>query len=121
MLSTKELEYVAATEATREAVWLRKLSGDLGPHCNKLTVLFIDNQSVIRVAKNSEFHKLTKHIEAKYRYIREKVESCEISVEFVPTERADIFTKAAPRVRFNLCDILGLTSRMECSNGENVK
>ena len=103
MLTTIDSEYVAATVATRETVCLRKLSGDLGSHCNKPTVLFIDNQSAIRLAKNPEFHKCTKYIEVKYHYIREKVASCGISVEFVPTEnqRAVIFTKAVPRVRFH--------------------
>ena len=98
-----ESEYVTATSATGKATWLRKLSSDLGSHCNKLTVLFIDSRSAMRLAKNREFRKRIKHIEVKYYYIREKVAGCDISVEFVPTEnqRADIFTKASPRVRFH--------------------
>lgn len=81
-LSTMKSEYVAATIAAKEAIWIRKLSKDVGLVCEKATVLYIDNQSAIRLAKNPEFHKRTKHIKIRY-YIREKVAGQEISVKYV--------------------------------------
>ncbi|KAM0736959.1 Retrovirus-related Pol polyprotein from transposon TNT 1-94 [Formica fusca] len=56
-LSTTESEYVAATAAAREAVWLRKLLEEIGSRCDKATVIWVDNQSAIKLAKNPEFHK----------------------------------------------------------------
>lgn len=115
---------MAATAAAKEIVWLRKLSQDLSSACDKATVLHIDNQSAIRLAKNPEFHQRTKHIEVKYHFIREKVASQEISLKFVPTEnqKADIFTKAVPRERFYyLCNILGLQKHSEYSNSESIE
>lgn len=53
-LSTIETEYVAASAAAREAVWVRSM---LELKCDKATVLYVDNQSAIRLAKNPEFHK----------------------------------------------------------------
>lgn len=98
-LSTTESEYVAAATAARELIWLRNLINGIGYPCKKPTILFVDNQSTIKLSKNAEFHKRTKHIDIRYHYIREKYESGEILIEYVPTEmqKADIFTKALPR------------------------
>lgn len=122
-LSTTEAEYVAAAAAAKEAIWLRKLLNDLGCLPVTATVLRVDNQSAIRLIKNPEFHKRTKHIDIKHHYVRETVESGEISVEYVPTDQqlADIFTKALPKRQFqHLCNGLGIGSSTH-SNGGSVE
>lgn len=103
-LSTTESEYVAAATAAKEAMWLRKLLKSLGRSCVSTTKLYVDNQSAIRLVKNVEFHKRTKHIDIRYHYIREKTDSKDLSVEYVPSQgqRADIFTKALPREQFKM-------------------
>ena len=106
-LSTTESEYVAASSACKEAVWLRKLLRNLNCGSEKATVIFVDNQSAIRLVKNPEYHKRTKHIDIRYHFIREKSEAKEIAVEYVPSElqKADIFTKALTKQRFkSLCE-----------------
>jgi transposase InsO family protein len=110
-LSTTESEYVAASVASREAIWLRKLLKDIRPQCEKATVIFVDNQSAIKLVKNPEFHKRTKHIDVRYHYIREKVNAKEIKVEYVPSElqKADIFTKALTKEKFKrLCSSMNV-------------
>lgn len=110
-LSTTEAEYVAASLATREALWLRQLLNDVGLTCKGPTTLKVDNQSAIRLVKNSEYHKRTKHIDIQYHFIREKYVSSEIQVINVPSEYeyADILTKALPKERFRfLRDSLGM-------------
>lgn len=103
-LSTTESEYVAASAATKEAIWLRKLIKSLEFSCEEPTVLFVDNLNAIRLVKNAEFHKRTKHIDIRYHYIREKAKNNEIRVEHIASEiqRADIFTKALPKERFKM-------------------
>ncbi|XP_046602591.1 secreted RxLR effector protein 161-like [Neodiprion lecontei] len=101
-LSTTEAEYVVASVTSREAIWLRKLLLDIEYPCADATVIFVDNQSAIRLVRNPEFHKRTKHIDIRYHYIREKVVEKILKIEYVQTkqQKGDIFTKAQPRERF---------------------
>ena len=104
-LSSKEAEYMALTQATKEAIWFRRLLQELGFQSQKSaapTLIYEDNQSCIALAKNPVHHARTKHIDIQHHFIREKVESCEIRLEYVPTEEmvADALAKALPRPRF---------------------
>ena len=60
-LSTTEAEYMAATQACKEAVWVKRLLEELGHKQEKIT-LFCDSQSALHIAKNPAFHSRTKHI-----------------------------------------------------------
>ena len=73
--STTEAEYVAAAEATKEIVWLRKILEDLQEKQENSTPLLINNTSAIKLAKNPRFHDRTKHINTKYHLIRHHVEA----------------------------------------------
>lgn len=94
-LSSTEAEYIAGAHAAKEVVWLRRLLTELGLHIDGPTTLLMDNQSVMKIAKNPQFHDRTKHIEVWYHYLRQKVEDQEIELEYVPTgeQVADIITK----------------------------
>ncbi|GKA40681.1 retrovirus-related pol polyprotein from transposon TNT 1-94 [Tanacetum coccineum] len=59
-MSTTEAEYVAAAQASKEAVWLKMLLEELGHEQEKIT-LFCDNQSALYLARNPAFHSKTKH------------------------------------------------------------
>lgn len=110
-LSTTEAEYVAACQATKEAIWLRRLMHEIGINFDSPTNIYIDNQSAIRLIHNPEFHSRSKHIDIKYHFIREKYQSCEIEPKYVNTknQEADILTKALPREHFqNLRCKMGL-------------
>ena len=58
-------------------------------------MIYCDNLSSIQLAKNPVFHARTKHIEVHYNFVRERVLSGEVELQFVLTDRqtADIFTK----------------------------
>lgn len=110
-LSTTEAEYVAASITSREAVWLRRLLSDIEQPCKEATVIHVDNQSSIRLARNPEFHKRTKHIDVRFHFVREKVQAGELRVEYLRTEeqKADILTKALTKNRFcKLRDDIGV-------------
>ena len=73
ILSTTEAEFIAASEATKEAIWLRKLLYDIRQECENPTILNMDNQSSIKLTKNQEFHRRSKHIDVRYHFICDKV------------------------------------------------
>ena len=77
--------------ATQEAIWLRCLLRDLQYCAEVATTIFQDNQECIALAKNPVYHSRTKHIDIKFHFLREKIASEVIALEFNPT---DGFTKA---------------------------
>ena len=96
--STMDAEYIAGTEAAKEAVWIRNFINDLqipGVYIDTIP-LYIDNNSALKLTRNPEFHSRSKHIDVKYHFIREKVEEGVINTQRVDTadNLADVFTKA---------------------------
>uniref|UniRef100_A0AAV1U342 Polyprotein n=1 Tax=Peronospora matthiolae TaxID=2874970 RepID=A0AAV1U342_9STRA len=97
--SSTEAEYMSLYSATQEAIWLRGLLKDLNYCAKNATTIFQDNQGCIALAKNPVYHSRTKHIDVKFHFLRVKVSSAVIALEFKPTEEmvADGFNKALPR------------------------
>ena len=111
--STTEAEYMAAAEATKEIVWLRKILEDLQVKQVQSTPLMIDNTSAIKLAKNQKFHDRTKHINTKYHLIRHHVEAKTIHLCHCSTNEkiANNFTKALGREKLErFRTMLGLTN-----------
>ena len=98
MVSTSscESEYVAASEASKEAVWLRSLLRHLGRGQYRPTALFGDNNGALTLVGDASFHARVKHIDVRYHYVQDCVDRGEISVSYVPSSDniADGFTKA---------------------------
>ncbi|KAL2248429.1 UNVERIFIED_CONTAM: Retrovirus-related Pol polyprotein from transposon TNT 1-94 [Sesamum indicum] len=96
-LSTTEAEYIATTEAFKEAIWLDGLIREIGFSKEKL-VVFSDSQSSIQLCKNSVFHDRTKHIDVRFHFIRDIVGKDVIKLEKIKTEEnpADMGTKSLP-------------------------
>jgi len=120
--STVEAEYIGASDAAKEAIWIQSLysrvlygqtlyqHADLCPHClcpddnsQAQTVepqeIFVDNQGAIQLAKNPKFHERTKHISVRFHFIRDACERKAIKTTYLPTSDmlADIMTKNLPR------------------------
>ena len=59
-------------------------------------------KGTFELAKNPSHHSCTKHIDICHHFVRERISSKEIKVEYCPTERmiADIMTKALPKATF---------------------
>ena len=93
-LSTTEAEYIAGSEASQEVAWFKLLFKEI---TNKeiIVPLYIDNNSAVKLIKNTEIHRRTKHIDVKYHYIRYKVEDKTIAIFDIDTDNqlADILTK----------------------------
>ena len=62
--STTEAEYIAASEATKEAVWMKKFNTELGvvPEIENPIPLYCDNTGAVAQAKELKSHHKFKHI-----------------------------------------------------------
>jgi len=100
-LSTTEAEYVAATHAAKEAVWLHRLIGEIFSPPKEPTTLHGDNKSAIALAHGGQYHMRTKHIDIRYHYIWYIIEAEAIKLIYCPTgeQTADILTKALPSTK----------------------
>ncbi|KAL8116714.1 hypothetical protein AgCh_023023 [Apium graveolens] len=96
--STMEAEYVAASEAAKEAVWFRNFLLDLDVVLNlpMSLMVYCDNTGAVANSKEPRDHKAAKHIERKYHLIRGIVKRGDIVVAHISSEdnRADLFTKS---------------------------
>jgi len=101
-LSTTEAEYMAASNATKEAVWLQVLLSDLGFPQGEATVIHNDNKGCIALSRNPVSHSRAKHIDIRHHFIRERIANSEVDLKYCSTKDmiADIFTKALPREAF---------------------
>ncbi|KAD1378135.1 hypothetical protein E3N88_42917 [Mikania micrantha] len=110
-LSSCEAEFMAASSAACQAIWLRGLLSELTGREEAQVEIRVDNKSAIALIKNPVFHGRSKHIDTRYHFIRESVEKEQIKIEYVRGEeqKADILTKALPRIKFEeMKDKLGL-------------
>ncbi|KAK8685906.1 hypothetical protein V6N13_124938 [Hibiscus sabdariffa] len=74
--STTEAEYIAASEAAKEAVWIKKFVTELGvvPSISDALELYCDNNGAIAQAKEPRSHQRSKHILRLFHLIREIVD-----------------------------------------------
>ncbi|GJT73118.1 retrotransposon protein, putative, ty1-copia subclass [Tanacetum coccineum] len=96
--SSTNAEYMAAFDASKEAVWIQKFISGLGivPTIEEPISMYCDNTEVIAIAKDHGITKGVRHFCAKVHYLRETIEMGDVKIEKVDTEDnlADPFTKA---------------------------
>ena len=68
-LSSTEAEYMALSEAGREATWLRNLYGELGYPQKEPTVIKGDNDGSVVLTHNPQFHQRSKHIAIRHHWV----------------------------------------------------
>jgi len=111
-LSTTEAELVAASEATKDLVWVNRVLQEMDTTSNQAKPkLLIDNVGTIKLIHNPEFHRRTKHIEIRHYFVRERWEEGAMDVDYVASEDqvADIMTKAlGPTIFVKIRDLLGM-------------
>jgi hypothetical protein len=110
-LSTTEAEYVAATHAVKEALWLRTFISAVFGEIAGPTTIFSDNQSAIALTKDHQYHARTKHIDVRYHFIRWVIQEGKVTLKYCPTNDmlADPFTKALPSAKVKqFANALGL-------------
>ena len=98
--STCEVEYIAASKAANEGVWMKEFISDLGviPSASGPMKIFCDNTGAITLAKESRFHKTTKHIKRRFNSIHDQVKEgvCKI---YTDLNVVDPLTKPLSRAK----------------------
>ena len=82
-LSTAEAEYIAFTHGTKEAIWLREMISEIEILIASVPML-VDNQSAIKLASNTEFHKRLKHIDVRFHFVSDVISDKKIEIHYVP-------------------------------------
>jgi hypothetical protein len=98
--STTEAEYMAAAQATKEALWLKKLMISFGLESQKIPIhMHCDNQAAIAVMKSPTSHQRVKHIDIQHHFVRDRVQRGEVKFDYVDSKLnvADMLTKAVSR------------------------
>ncbi|KAI7955447.1 hypothetical protein MJO29_006846 [Puccinia striiformis f. sp. tritici] len=93
-LSSAEGEYVALTECNQDLLWAANVLEEITQIKPNLT-LFTDNQSSMQIAKNPIYHHGTRHMNFRYHFIRDHIESKQIDLKYIPstTLQTDLLTK----------------------------
>jgi hypothetical protein len=110
-LSSCEAEYIAASTASTQALWLIRLLSDLLGRDTGAVKLRVDNKSALALAKNPVFHEWSKHIRVRHHFIRGCLEEGSIMAGYINTkdQLADLLTKPLGRIRFlELCSKTGM-------------
>lgn len=100
--STCEAEYIAAANASCQALWLSRVLAEVQGVSLKAPMLKVDNKSAIALIKNPVLHGQSKHIEVKYHFVRECAENGQIKVDFIRSEEqlGDFLTKPLGKTKF---------------------
>jgi hypothetical protein len=102
-LSSCEAEYIAATSAATQALWLARLLGELLGRKTETVEFKVDSKFTLALVKNPVFHERSKHIQIKYHFIWGCLEEGSVKASHINTEDqlADILTKSLRRVKFH--------------------
>ena len=103
--SSTEAEYVSASEAANECLWLRQLLSDLLHPQSKATKIMIDNQAAIMLSRNPGYHHKSKHIDVRHHSIRQQQEMKSITLQYIPSNEqpADMLTKSLASPKLHSC------------------
>ena len=95
-LSSMKSEYMAASAAAQEAMWMNRLLQQLGFKSSKPITLYEDNKAAILFSDHPGDHRRSKHIDTRKYFLRDAVINGEIKLEYIKTtdQLADGLTKA---------------------------
>jgi hypothetical protein len=110
-LSSCEAEYIIASTALTQALWLVRLISDLLGRDTGAVELRVDGKSALALIKNLVFHEQSKHIRMRYHFIRGCLEEGNFKACYINTkdQLANLLTKLLGRIKFlELCSKIGM-------------
>nr|GEW64100.1 zinc finger MYM-type protein 1 [Tanacetum cinerariifolium] len=111
-LSSCESEFIAATAAATQALWLKRLLSRLTHSDKEKITILVDNKLAITLMKNPVCYERSKHIDTKYHFIRECVERDDIQVyQYLVSggPMVDPSAKCSENLPMPLCSIYAYT------------
>jgi hypothetical protein len=108
-LSSCEAEIIAMSHTAQDIIWIKRVVSDLqnskaqeSYSFLETPVIYADNQSALKVARDPQHFGRMKHVELRDLFVREKVNDGTLLVEYVPSKEnlADLLTKATSRLIF---------------------
>jgi Reverse transcriptase (RNA-dependent DNA polymerase)/gag-polypeptide of LTR copia-type len=104
--STAEAEYIALSDAAKQAIWTRKIvamiEGQEENEANPVPILFGDNKGAIQLTRGLSNTSKIKHVDTAFHHVVDEVKQGSIKIYWIPGKMmlADGFTKALPRDAF---------------------
>ena len=100
-LSSTEAKYMALSDCSRQAIWMKTVFSEIGMPLGAIPVCG-DNQGSIFISSNPVQERRSKHIDIRYHYVREQIEDGKIKIYFVEGSHnpADLFTKNLGQPKF---------------------
>jgi hypothetical protein len=94
-LSSSEAEYYAMSEAAKEIRFIVMLLESMNVQIKKPIIVYADNIGAIFMSENASATSRTRHVDARYHFVREFVEEGFLKIVFVKTteNKSDMFTK----------------------------
>ena len=94
-LSSTEAEFIALSEAAKEATFIYQLLKNMGIKVRLPINIYVDNVGAIFMAENVNTSQRTKHVDIRYKFVHDYIFDGFIKVTFTKTDDniADIFTK----------------------------
>jgi len=89
-ISTAEAEFVAASRATEDIMYLRNVFRDLGIPIRGPTTLFSDNQAMIAFSETDSQPSRMKHIDLRRFFVRDYVMRGHVSLQYVMRGHASL-------------------------------
>ena len=93
--SSTEAEYIALSEAAKEVKFVYQVLTSLGFKVKLPIIVRVDNLGAIFMSDNISVSQRTKHVDVRYRFVKQFTKEGFIKVIFVKTDEndADLFTK----------------------------
>lgn len=103
--SSTESELIALAQASKEAVYLSNMLGELGFNQFNTVPIVCDNTASLSLAANGSFSSRTKHIALRFALLRLYVDNDKIRLHHVGTcqQPSDILTKFLGKPAFDRC------------------
>jgi len=98
-LSSTDTEYYALSECAKEIKFILQVLEGLGIQVQKPVIVHVDNIGAIFMSENVTATARTRHVDARYHFVREFIEEGNIKIVFVKSldNHADVFTKNVNR------------------------
>jgi hypothetical protein len=71
-IHTLEAEYIACSDATREAIWFKRLAQEMPSSTLDAVEIGCDNQGALKLLETGVVQAKTEHIDVKYHHTRDE-------------------------------------------------